>query len=79
LIGLVSRIKTETKYEQKSKSRREDFIQKIDKIAPEKLVYLDETGFDDNIVMQYGWSGKGERSYVEQSGFENERLSIVAG
>jgi transposase len=29
--------------------------------------------------MQYGWSGKGERSYAEQSGFKNERLSIVAG
>lgn len=29
--------------------------------------------------MQYGWSCKGERSYAEQSGFKNERLSIVAG
>lgn len=30
-------------------------------------------------MIQYGWAGKGERSYAEQSGFRKERLSIVAG
>lgn len=43
------------------------------------MVYVDETGFDDNIVVQYGWFTRGKRSYAEQSGFKTERLSIVAG
>ena len=43
------------------------------------MVYIDETGIDDNIVVQFGWSEKGERSFAEQSGFKTERLSIIAG
>ena len=55
------------------------FLNQIEKIAPEDLVYIDETGIDDNIVVQFGWSEKGERSFAEQSGFKTERLSIIAG
>ena len=51
----------------------------IANIAPENLVYVDESGVDNNIVPQYGWSEKGNRSYAIQSGFRTERLSIVAG
>jgi hypothetical protein len=40
---------------------------------------VDESGVDDNIVVQYGWAEKGTRSYVEQAGFKRKRLSIVAG
>ncbi len=47
-------------------------------INQDDLIYLDETGVDDNITVQYGWSIKGEKSYAEQSGFRKERLSIIA-
>jgi transposase len=40
---------------------------------------VDESGTDDNIVPQYGWAEKGQRTYAEQSGFRGQRLSIVAG
>jgi isfu1 transposase len=43
------------------------------------LVYVDESGINNNIVPQYGWSEKGTRSYALQSGFKTQRLSIVAG
>jgi transposase len=43
------------------------------------LVYIDEVGINDNIVVQYGWSEKGSKSYAEQSGFRSERVSIIAG
>lgn len=42
-------------------------------------MYVDESGIDDNIVVQYGWAEKGVRSYAEQAGFKRKRLSIVAG
>ncbi len=51
----------------------------IEDIAPENLVYVDESGVDNNIVPQYGWAEKGIRSYAEQPGFKTQRLSIVAG
>ncbi|QGP56682.1 hypothetical protein PsalSR1_04171 (plasmid) [Piscirickettsia salmonis] len=44
-----------------------------------QLVYLDEVGVDDNIVVEYGWSAAGVRSYAEQAGFKRKRLSLVAG
>ena len=43
------------------------------------MIYIDETGINDNIVVQYGWSEKGVKSYAIQSGFRSERLSIIAG
>ncbi len=43
------------------------------------MVYIDEVGINDNIVVQYGWSEKGSKSYAEQSGFRSERVSIIAG
>lgn len=42
-------------------------------------MYVDESGVDDNVVVQYGWAEKGIRSYAEQAGFKRKRLSIVAG
>lgn len=43
------------------------------------MIFVDESGVDDNIVPQYGWSEKGERSYAEQPSARKKRLSIVAG
>lgn len=54
-------------------------MEEIAELGPENIVYIDETGIDNNIVPQYGWSEKGNRSYAIQSGFKTERLSIVAG
>lgn len=42
-------------------------------------MYVDESGVDDNIVVQYGWAEKGVRSYAEHAGFKRKRLSIIAG
>ena len=77
--GFKLHIKKEPKYKQRNEILRNEFLNQIEKIALEDLVYVDETGIDDNIVVQYGWSEKGERSYAEQSGFKTERLSIIAG
>ena len=47
--------------------------------TPGDLVFIDQLGVDDNIVPQYGWSEKGQRSYAEQPSARKQRLSIVAG
>ena len=57
---------------------REHFLQELKKLQPKNLLYLDEMGVDDNLVVEYGWSARGARSYAEQSGFKKNRLSIVA-
>jgi len=45
---------------------------------PESLVYLDESGIDDNEVYSYGWGLKGARVCGMKNGDRQKRLSIVA-
>lgn len=48
-------------------------------LEPNRVIFVDESGTDNNIVPLYGWAEKGQKTYAEQSGFRSERLSIVAG
>lgn len=45
----------------------------------EKLVYLDQTGVDENISALYGYAKKGERSYSFTNAVRKLRLSTIAG
>ena len=58
---------------------REEFIKTIGKIPKGNLVYVDESGVDNNITVDYGWSEAGQRSYAEKRGFASDRRNIVAG
>ena len=48
-------------------------------IPPDQVVFVDETGMDDNDVWQYGWSAKGERCFSLVSGKRTTRVSLIAG
>ena len=50
----------------------------INKILPSLLFYLDESGFDLNMVREYGYSLKGKRLLSERSGNrKGKRLSVI--
>ena len=76
---LKSHIKKETKYKERREAQREKFNTQISQTTPGDLVFIDQLGVDDNIVLQYGWSEKGQHSYAEQPSVRKQRLSIVAG
>lgn len=76
--GLVSHIKKEPKYKQRSEACRKKYLAEIARIDPKKLVYVDETGADNNLVPLRGWAPVGERAYAEQIAFKTERLSTIA-
>ena len=59
--------------------QRQDYLKALESIDLSKLVYIDETGINNNIVVEYGWSEKGSKSYAEQAGFRSQRVSIIAG
>lgn len=44
----------------------------------EKIIYLDETGIDDNEVYAYAWSIKGERAHFMKNAERSKRLSIIS-
>ncbi|KJV53758.1 transposase [Orientia tsutsugamushi str. Gilliam] len=37
---------------------RNEFIEKIKQISKENLVFIDESGIEDNACREYGWSIK---------------------
>ena len=43
-------------------------MEKIETIPFNDIIYLDESGFDMNMVRERGWKKRGERLYGERSG-----------
>ena len=41
-------------------------------------MYVDETGCDDRLQREYGWSGRGEPCFDQRVGHATERFSVVA-
>ena len=58
---------------------RDEFIEKIKTITKDKLVYIDESGIEDNACKEYGWSVVGERCYGEKAYQHSSRISMIAG
>ncbi|EER21259.1 MULTISPECIES: IS630 family transposase [spotted fever group] len=58
---------------------RNEFIEKITTIDKDKLVFLDESGIEDNACREHGWSPKGERCYGEKVYQHKHRISMIAG
>ena len=62
-----------------SKERREKYLKIINDIAPENLVYIDESGIDITEVKDRGWGKKGEKVVGKKSGKYYQRTNIIAG
>lgn len=43
------------------------------------MIYIDETGIDNNISKLRGWAQKGIRSFTEALGFRTKRSTLIAG
>lgn len=53
-------------------------MEEIKNIDPEKIVYSDESGIDDNEVVATGWSLHGKRCYAEKKAERKTRYNITA-
>lgn len=53
-------------------------MDKTKDLRKEDVVYLDETGIDDNEEYPHAWSLKGSRACAKKPGFKKKRLSILA-
>src|SRR5687767_4894506 len=58
---------------------RNEFIEKVTNIAREELVFIDESGIEDNACPLYGWSLKGSRCYGKRAFRHRRRISMIAG
>ncbi len=53
-------------------------MEHTNKIDPNALVYIDESGIDDNEVYNYGWEQKGLRLNAMKYGERKCRISIIS-
>lgn len=56
-------------------------LRELIKSCPDKseaLAYIDETGFEETEVCEYGWSERGKKLYGEKSGKRKARENLVA-
>ncbi|KJV51860.1 DDE superendonuclease family protein [Orientia tsutsugamushi str. Gilliam] len=58
---------------------RNELIEKIKQISKENLVFIDESGIEDNACREYGWSIKGTRCYGNKAYQHKSRVSMIAG
>ncbi|XVN41544.1 MAG: IS630 family transposase [Rickettsia endosymbiont of Argas persicus] len=58
---------------------RNEFIEKLKTIAKQDLVFIDESGIEDNSCRERVWSLIGQRCYGEKVYQHKSRISIIAG
>lgn len=57
---------------------RAEFVKALQQVAPRDRVYVDESGCDDRLQREHGWSPRGEPCLDKRKGHASERLSVVA-
>jgi hypothetical protein len=45
-------------YQERDELERKAFLEKIAPYEPEQLIYMDESGINNNEVYEYGWNEK---------------------
>jgi isftu1 transposase len=68
-----------TLYQERNDEKRQQFAQSLRKIDPERIIYVDECGFDAPLTREFGYSPMGERLMGEKTGKRFNRTSIIAG
>jgi transposase len=68
-----------TLYSQRNEEKRQEFQQALKDIDAAGIVYVDESGFNDCLIREYGRCAKGDRLMGERSGQRFARTSIIAG
>ena len=59
--------------------KRKQYQDKIEKISPENLVYIDESGIEMQSCKERGWGEKSKKLIGKKSGKYYQRTNIIAG
>ena len=66
-------------YREINKRARAEFAEKINAIAPESLVYVDECGVDQYLYREYAYAPRGQKVVAQISGKKFKRTNFCAG
>ena len=65
-------------YQERDEAERAAWVKALEAVAVCDRVDVDETGCDDRLQREYGWSVRGERCVDKRVGHARERVSVVA-
>ena len=65
-------------YQERKEEDRQKFLEALEKIPLENRLYMDESGMDDNEVIEDGYAPKGERCYVEKKSRKTYRTTFIS-
>ena len=65
-------------YQERKEEDRQKFLEALEKIPLENRLYMDESGIDDNEVIEDGYAPKGERCYVEKKSRKTYRTTFIS-
>lgn len=65
-------------YQERNEAERAAWVAALAAVADCDRVYVDETGCDDRLQREYGWSVRGEACFDRRVGHASERFSLVA-
>jgi len=65
-------------FSERNEQNRQTFLDEIKDIPISNLVYLDESGVNENLQREYGWAPRGAKIEGEVSGKTRKRLSMIA-
>jgi transposase len=74
----VTHIKKTFIHPKREENARDEFIERIKGTPLKDLVYLDESGIEDNACPINGWSKKGSRCYGKKIFQHKSRVSMIA-
>ena len=76
-VGNYAQKKTK-RYHEQDPGKVKEFKEKIATVPPDRIAYVDESGIDNYLYREYGWSQRGEKIYARISGKKYRRTGIVA-
>lgn len=75
----ITRKKKSTLYKERDEEKRLVFIEIVEQLDKDKLVYIDESGVDSYVSRESGWAKRGKEVFGDVSGKRYARESFVAG
>ena len=63
---------------ERDETERSEFLRKIETIPKNTIVYVDETGLNDNEIPPMAWAHSGVRAAGARSGRRHQRVSVAA-
>ena len=72
-------LKKDFQYKEQNQELVDDYLEKLNAISKYKqVIYMDETGFDNKIYNQYGYSEKGKRVRGIRTSKKTKRINLIS-